>query len=305
MDDKLITALIAAGTSILTVLLSFLLKPLIEKKSHASKVEVEHEYEQRKKIKEVLSTYKIHLINASQSLSGRLSNLSIYHSNEWLKVNGVFISDRYYFQSTIYRILSFYAWIKIIETNLIYLDTTIATKEDLYFIKYLRAMKRVLQRGTLVKDLQDQPATTNDIIFRDQLDEMCLWMIQERTVISFSEFKEQGETNIRKYAMLCAFIDGISPDENRRRWDRLYALQLLLISFQNVFGYDFQYKGESKIKEQIHRMRKHEIFPNLILHIKKYKLEDEKEAKRLIGILEDYIKSDNEKNKPQHQPIHT
>ena len=133
MDEKIISAIIAASTSIVTVLISFWIKPKIERKTHISKVEIEHEYEQRKKIKGVLSKYKIHIVNSADSLKGRLNNLSIHWSSKWHYVDGNFLNQEdYYFQSTIYRILSFYAWMKIIERNLIYLDTTIASDEDLY-----------------------------------------------------------------------------------------------------------------------------------------------------------------------------
>lgn len=289
MNDKLTTAIIAAITSIITLIISFIIKPRIERKSHLSKVEIEHEYEQRKKIKEVLSKYKIHLVNSADSLRGRLNNLSVNYEGKWHSMNGNHVNkDDYYFQTTVYRILNFYAWIRIIENKLIYLDTTIATENDLNFIKFLKAMRRTLQRGNLVKGLQEDPERENDLIFRDTLDEMCLWLIKEESVLTYTDFKEGIEKNIPKYKRLCEFIDSISPDENRRRWDRLYCLQLLIITFLNSYGYDFQHETKSQIEEQILRIKKYDVFPNLINHLGKYKLLEEGEIKKLIEILKKY-----------------
>lgn len=289
-SDGVQTAIIAAVTSIITFIISFIIKPRIEQKSHQSKVEIEHEYEQRKKIKEVLSTYKTHVINAADSLKGRLNNLSHHYNEQWLSANGDYSNENdYYFQTTVYRILNFYAWSEIIEKKLIYLDTTIATESDLNFIKYLKAMKMTLQRGNLVKGIQEESKQEKDIIFRDTLDEMSFWMIKEDSVLSYTDFKNGIDQNISKYKNLCQFLDNISPEEDRRRWDRLYCLHLLLVAFLNTYGYDFQNQNNAKTEKQITRIRKYDIFPNLITYLEKYKLSNEIEIKKLTDILRKYI----------------
>ncbi|MGB3180758.1 MAG: hypothetical protein WBB45_05175 [Cyclobacteriaceae bacterium] len=289
MNEQLLTVMIAVITSISTLLISFLFKPLIEKRTHLSKVEIDHEYEQRKKIKEVLSKYKMHLINSADSLRGRLNNLSYCFVTNQHKVDGDFHNeDKSYFQSTIYRVLRFYAWMMIVEKKLIYLETTIASTDDLNFIKYIKAMKRTLQRDALVKGIQERKDVSRDMIFRDNLDEMCQWLIKEEDVISFSEFKINSSQNQAKIEQVCKFIDGISPVEDRRRWDRLYCLHLVTISFLNSYGYDYQVEPEKDIRDLIDRIRKTEIFPNLILHLKRYKLYEDMEVRKLGDILKQY-----------------
>lgn len=289
MNEQLLTVIIAVITSISTLLISFLFKPLIEKKTHLSKVEIDHEYEQRKKIKEVLSKYKMHLINSADSLRGRLNNLSYRFAANQHKVEGDFQNqEKSYFQSTIYRILRFYAWMMIIEKKLIYLETTIASTNDLNFIKYIKAMKRTLQRDAMVKGIQERENVSEDMIFRDNLDEMCQWLIRGDEVMNFSEFKANSDQNQAKIEQICKFIDGINPLEDRRRWDRLYCLHLVIISFLNSYGYDYQVESEKDIEDLISRIKKTEIFPNLILHLKRYRLFEDVEAKRLRDILKKY-----------------
>ncbi|MEZ4772517.1 MAG: hypothetical protein R3D00_04980 [Bacteroidia bacterium] len=289
MDEKVIAAIIAAVTSIITIIITSIFKPRIEKRLHRSRIEIDHELEQKKKIKEVLSKYKIHLISSADSLRGRLNNFAKNYTKKEHYVNGNYVDkENYYFQSMIYRILNFYAWMKVIDNNLIYLDTTIASEKDLNFIKYMRAMKRSLQRGKLVHGLQVDPETSNDLIYRDTLDEMCLWLIDNDSVIPYPEFKARIEGNIDHYKRLCEFIDGVNPDENRRRWDRLYLLQLLIMSFINSYGYDFQFSSAAIFDKQIERAKKYDIFPNAIMMLERYKLEKEENVKRLIEKMNEY-----------------
>ena len=291
MDEKVITAIIAAVTSIITILLTSIFKPKIEKRLHRNKIEIEHELEQKKKIKEVLSKYKVHVISSADSLNSRLNNLTKKVTKKEHYANGNFKDkDNYYFQSMIYRILNLFAWMKIVEDNLIYLDTTIATKKDLDFIKYMRAIRRSLQSGRLVQGLQVDPETSRDLIYRDTLDEMCLWLIQNDKIISFPEFKAQINDNLHHYNKLCELIDGVNPEENRRRWDRLYLLQIIIMSFINAYGYDFQYSKPEIFDRQIERAKKYDIFPNAILMLKEYKLEEEENIKALISKMEVYSK---------------
>ena len=146
-------------------------------------------------------------------------------------------------------------------------------------------MRRTLQRGNLVKGLQEESDVEKDLIYRDNLDEMCIWMIEEDSVISFTEFKKSTRENIEKYRLLCLFVDGINPKEKRRRWDRLYCLQLLLIPFLNSYGYDFQSEDENYINSQLERIEKKDVFPNLINHIDRYKLSEEPEIVRITKII--------------------
>lgn len=144
-DPKVIAAIISASVSIITVILSFMFKSFFERHFYVFKLESEHQYEQRKKIKEILSRNKIHLLSASDSLRHRLWNLLENYPKNWHVVrNEMDFVDSYYLRSFVYRILCFFAWIRKLEREIVYLDTTVASKQDLELIKFLRLFPAIL-----------------------------------------------------------------------------------------------------------------------------------------------------------------
>ena len=132
---EVIAAIIAAITSVITLGLTLLTKNFIEKSLLIFKLDSEYKFEQRKKIKNVLALNKGHLLTACENLNHRLWNSSKENHLKWMEVNGVYNNpNNYYFHSFVYRILNVYAWMSKIESELIHLDTTIATSDDLDFM---------------------------------------------------------------------------------------------------------------------------------------------------------------------------
>ena len=115
-------AIIAALTALLTTMLSFVTKSWIEKRIHLNKLESEYRYEQQKNLKAILSKNKMRLLNAGESLNHRLWNNIENHSENWLSSRGN------YYYSFVYRFVSFFAYIRQIEKELIYIDSTFAGK---------------------------------------------------------------------------------------------------------------------------------------------------------------------------------
>lgn len=297
LDPKVIAAVIAAITSLVTFIVTQVLKSPIERRLHKFKLITDFENEQKSKIKSVLSTHKVPLIQVGEKLNGRFKNLMKNHELKWHHVNGDFTGDHYYFKSFIYRILSFLAWTKITEKSLIYLDTTIATDEDLNLIKYLKVIYRCLQFGKLTKESEDRyEKLGGDVIYRDKLDEMAISLIKEGSqVMTYSEFKEELNTDKKFYESICIFLDGASPEENRKRWDRLCCMHLSVMCFLNSYGYDFQYAEEKNFRRYIELYQRSSAFENYIELIKRYKLENDVEIKKLIPILEEYIAKEKRK----------
>ena len=301
MEEGLMAAVVAALTSVITVFLSNKYKPKVEKEIQIQKVEIENTYEQIREIKKTLSQHKVHLINAAVSLKKRLKNLAKNYCKDLHSVNQDYLNiNNYYFQSTVYRVLRLYAWIKVLEDRLIYLDTTlaVATPEDLYFIKYIKAIWSTLQETSLVSELDSEAKIEDDLIFRDTLDEMTMWMIEDGRVLSFSEFKSRLGENIDKVRRLCEFVEGVSPEEGRLRWDRLYCQRLLLTSFINSYGYDFQHDNRKAIIGYLDQMKKMEaltMLPNFIKYLDSYKLSAESNIKVLLKEMKGYVpKGSNE-----------
>ena len=153
-DPKIQAAVISAIISVITVLLSFFLKSIYERHFHIFKLESEHEYEQRKKIKEVIAKHKTQLLDSAESLNHRLWNFSEKHNKNWHTVKNLkLLHEHYYLASFTYRMLAFFAWMRKVEREMVFLDGTVATKQDLNFVKYLKIFPQLLCDVTLFEGL--------------------------------------------------------------------------------------------------------------------------------------------------------
>jgi len=278
-------AFIAFVTSILTLLVTNVVKNVYERKFHIFKLEKEYQYEQRKKLKDVLSVYKSHLINSFESFNHRLWNFSHNYIEPWMIKGEDFFNKRsYYFRSFIYRTLALFAWIRILESKLIYLDTTISTKEDMEFLKFLKLFPEVfceyhLFDGTGYTYKDGHPT---DHFYRNDFDEMTSVLIEGDNVMQFSAFEDKLKKLEPKIRRLCNFYDGLSPLNDRLNWDRLQAFHICLLAFLNSFGYDYQYTNEKKLKDLFNRTRKSKVIHNLIDLLKRYKLQDQRQIKNIL-----------------------
>ncbi|MGD1945537.1 MAG: hypothetical protein ACFB0A_04520 [Croceivirga sp.] len=291
LDVKILAALIAAITSIITVLITIGTKNFLEKNLHSYKLKSNYAYDQKRKIKDVIAQNKGHLLSAAASLNGRMKNLTSRSENQqWLRMHGDYNpEDRYYFKSFLYRILRFYAWIDILEKDLIYLDTAIAESDDMEFVKYLKVFPEIFHDGDLVENMgRTHDQVEHDLIYRDEFKNMYLWMINDnQKVISFNKFKQLYLENLNRFEKLCAYLDCIHPDEDRFRWDRICGLQLLVIGLLNKYGYDYQFTDKKYLKQLIDRQGKTRIFGNIKKHIyEKYKIK-KKGLKIIFSALED------------------
>jgi hypothetical protein len=282
METLLLTALISIVTSLVTLIVTVSTNNWIQKRFLIFKLRKEHEYEQRKAIKNVLSKYKVPFINSAEFLNHRLWNLSKNHSRKWHNVNGKYDHDGYYYRSFIYRILRHFAWIKIIESKLIFLDTTIATKDDLNFVKYLNFFPQLFQDTDLFDGFNYDSNYSTDHIFRDTFEELYSCLIKDEIVMSYTEFKVLFTNDHLKFAPICKFVDNINPEEDRLRWDLIHCFHLTLISFLNSYGYDYQQTSIQKIGSLLSKHRKCKIYSNYNILIERNKLKEEKSIKLLM-----------------------
>ena len=282
METKLLIVVISAATSLLTLMITLSTKNWIEKRFLIFKLKKEHEYKQRKAIKNVLSKYKVPFINSAEFLNHRLWNLSKNYSRKWHNVEGKYNHKGYYYQSTIYRILRHFAWIKIIQGKLIFLDTTIATEEDLNFVKYLNCFPQLFQDTDLFDGFNYDTNYSKDHIYRDTFEELYSKLIQKENVISYTKFKEIFDKDHLKFVPICKFVDNINPEEDRLRWDLIHCFHLTLISFLTSYGYDYQRTTKQQIYSLISKHRKCKIYDNYSKLIQRNKLDEERSIKLLM-----------------------
>jgi hypothetical protein len=289
-SPQAVAAVVAAITSLVTLLVTLLTKNFIEKKLLLFKLDTEHKFEQRKKIKAVLAANKSHLLTACENLNLRLwgfSKLEYCKKHfEWLDIRGDYKTPHYYFHSFAYRILTVYAWMHKIELELIHLDTTIATKDDLEFIKFMRFYGRIFSDTDFFKGYPFDYNTQTDHIFKTNLDELYQCVMDNKEVISFNEYlKNVPKLYRNQLNVLYKLLDGVNLEEDRLRWQWFQILKMLNLAFLNSYGYDYQQTSDDKMLEAIESPQRSKLYKNFIFLLGEHKLDKQKEIERLIKLL--------------------
>lgn len=286
INPNLLTAVIAAVTSFFTLFVTELIKNQLASNLLKNKLKTEHLYAQQKAIKDVLARFKTHILDSSEWLHRRLINLSKHHASGWQTVNGDYENmEHYYFTTFTYRFMRLFAWMRLVKKELIFLDTTIASKEDLDFVKFMKLLEKVLQDSDLFVGFPFSTDSNRDYLLHDRLEEMSHVLIENNEVLTYSQFKEVAGERLSKYRSLCTFLDGIRPDENRLRWDRLFCFHLVLICFINTYGYDYQRVSDVEIKRIADNIQHPKLLDNLVELLAPYKINEHSEWKRMWRVM--------------------
>ncbi|WP_160128812.1 hypothetical protein [Kordia antarctica] len=283
MSDSLITTLIAGGTGLISSLITiYWLKPKIDRKFHIFQLEENYKHEQAKKIKEIIGQYKSQLLNSAEHLHSRLKNYSKNCSENWLEVNGDYHTNHYYIDTMVYRFLNFFAYIKLVEDNLEYLDTTNSENDDMEMIRYFRIFADVISDVDLFKGSDYDANNQSDHIFRNRFEQYYECLIQEKKIISFNLFEDRKDELIEYIQPIYMFFDGMNKTEPRYRLERLKCFHCILISFLNHFGYDFQETKLTKVQKLKKLLGPLKFESGLKIIIKKYKLKGSKQLTELV-----------------------
>lgn len=287
--EKIFPAIISAVTTVVVFFLTLFTKRYVDTRILSSKLETEHRFDQRKKIKEVLAKYKVHLLTTCEDLNHRLWNLANNYSKEWIDVKGDYNQEHYFFHSTIYRILCVFAWIKKINKEMVYLDTTISSNDDLSFIKFLKIFPNIFCDQTFIVGPDADGTYAIDHFFRINFDLFPDSIILNSEIISYAEYKSNLLNHYDQLIELYRFIDGINPSEIRMRWDRLQLMHLTLILFLNSYGYDFQQTNDDKIRKILSIPKTSQYLNNYFIFLKEYHLDKNKEVRNLQRIFKGII----------------
>jgi hypothetical protein len=268
-------ALVSAGVS---AGISFLFK-LRETRYSA---EVAYEYEQRKKLRELIGRYHGRLLNASVSMNHRFWNLYQNQGKGWLDANGDYL-DRgaYYFRSSVYRFLNVFAVVRQLEAEAVLLDVRIAKKEDFVFLNYAAAFHWVMTDIALTEGLTYDSFDQTDHFFSDRFREYCDCCLSEGSFISLAAFAQLLEEGATKIEPVLHYFDGLNRKEGRLRWDRLVALHLLILSFINSFGYPRQYSSQKHFVDVAKQIENPKVLQNLVNWLPRHDLGSDLEAKRI------------------------
>lgn len=261
-DAEVQAALVAAAVTLITLVLQAFAKPLWERYFHRFKLEVEYKNDQRKKVRGAISKHKVPLLNAAEYLNHRLWNFSDNAHLAWHVANGAAVmQDKYYLQSFCYRFLSFFALCSKVELDLVFLDSTVSTKKDLEFLKYLRLCRQFFCDAGVFKGLSYDDSKDTDHFFGDDFGVIISKMNRDDGLISFSEFRKRIDD--KEFKRIVHYISGISTDRTCKRWYALNGFHFALMSFLNDYGYDFQKTKKSKILELAQRLPRNLLIKNI------------------------------------------
>lgn len=287
-------AYISIGVSVITFILTNYFKNYFENKLLKRNLETEHKFDQQKKIKEVLAKNKVHLLAACEELNHRMWNFANNYKFGWLDVKGDYQTEQYYFHSFVYRFLAVFAWIKKIQKEMIFLDTTIASEKDLEFVKFLRVFPELFCDLSLLEGRDANGEFAIDHYFKNEFILFPDCLILEDGIKSYSDFKKELPEIKDSLNSLYLGFDGISPIENRKRWDRLHFLNLTLIIFLNNYGYDFQKTDEYSMLQAITNPKTSIYLKKYCVLLKQYHLDKNKEVKRFKRIAYKVLKKEIE-----------
>jgi hypothetical protein len=246
---------------------------------HSAKVE--YEYEQRKKLHEMTGRYHGRLISAANNLNYRLWNLYSNHQDEWLKVDGRYEQTGYYFSSTAYRLMSFFALVRLIESEAILLDARIATRKDFLFLNYIAAFHWVMTDVALFGGSAYDISTQSDHFFSDHFRHCCEICSKEGECLSFEAFKNGPYLN-KDFSAVLKFLDGLSPYDGRLRWNRVVALHLLLLAFLNTYGYKRQKTKPAKFLLVAKQVTNLACLKNIVAWLPRHDLDSDTGARNII-----------------------
>jgi hypothetical protein len=288
MDFTLEVAVIAAIIAAVTSLITVWLQKRGEKWLFNFKISAQHKHDQQIKIKDSIAKNKIQLINAAEELNHRLWNLIANFDKQWHKVNGTYGEEnKYYFNSFVYRLTNFLWWARKADLDLEYFDTTIAEDSDLHYVKYVRFFTLAMCQTTLFEGMDYDTEYADDHFFKHILEDEIASFTSQDNSISYSYYLSNLKKKHNELRSICRFIDNIRPDIDNLRWIRLYALQLSIISFLNIYGYDFQKTDSSKIKGVISGIKKHKHgslgLENYKVMLSKINLQNEEETKKILA----------------------
>ena len=197
-------------------------------------VEREYRYERRKELDGLVSAWKGRLLYAGLDLHVRIRNLTV-GDPEWLS------EGAYVYESTVFRFLRLYRLVVGFEQDAIYLAPDVSRTEDRLLVRYARVLLWVMTDVRLFNGSGYRMNEPTEHIYIEQL----------RWVASFEDlpldqsftwdYFEASVKGTPRYSLAFDFFQ----DLNRRDlgWDRLVALDLVLLAFLDAVGFEPVHRG--------------------------------------------------------------
>lgn len=281
-DPAAQAALIAGTVTLIVNILVTPLRYLLDKRLLKHRLLAEYEQQQRKALRQLIGRYVARMVEAGEALDHRMMNL---YKNpaapRYLAVGGDYSKGHYYIDSFVHRLLLFAALALKFQDEAVFFDPRIALRTDLDFLKYTKAFRWALTDTALFDGLSYDRNRASDHFFRDYLTITCdAFLIKDRPV-SLDDQRNDAAGNgpiLRAYA----FLDGLSREEDRLRWDRLVVFHLFVMAFLNTFGHDIQRSTSENLRWVAQQANHPEVLQNLKSWLPKLRLDRQKEGRHIV-----------------------
>jgi hypothetical protein len=249
--------------AIVSAIVSAVVSYILKRREIRFNLSAEYEYEQRKKLRNLIGNYHGRVLQAANRLSQRFWNLYRYVGKDWLNVNGDYSNAGYTFNTTAHRFLHVCTLAQQFEAEAIYIDARIAEENDFAFLNYLSAFMWCFTTASLFEGLEYDIENPRDHIYADVLRAGCNSCWMEDQFVSLEMFDERLK-NDRSLDSILSIFDGINPQEARYRWDKMVAFHLLLSAFINSFGHQSQHLNKERFLEIAKQAQHTLILKNLV-----------------------------------------
>src|SRR5215217_3092924 len=294
-DWKVVIALVGSGgiVALFSALLTTFALPQVNhqlnKRFVRHRLDTEYEYEQRKKLRDLIGSYHGRMLTAADILKPSLAHLyglsKLFESTEtdkWLEVKGEnYQAVDFRFIRMVYRFLAVATLVQRFEAEAHYIDSRLAEDDDFRFLSYLKLLQKAATDIHLFEGDIDlfEGLDGNDIEKRIYMDTIrsdtlrilsdSYWM--DDRFLNLNGFKSKVGRDHNLSPVLWFFAN-LGPKEKRLRWYRLAAFYFVLAGFINHFGYKHQKTEEKDLEKLLHQMKEAAIRKKLCRWFEEYGL---------------------------------
>lgn len=108
--------------AIVSAIVSAVVSYVLKRREIRFNLSAEYEYEQRKKLRNLIGNYHGRTLQAANRLNQRFWNLYIYVGKGWLNVNSDYSNAGYYFNTIVHRFLHVCTLARRFEAEALYID---------------------------------------------------------------------------------------------------------------------------------------------------------------------------------------
>ena len=122
---------------------------------------------------------------------------------------------------------------------------------------------------------------TNDHFCRNEFELFPDAIITRKGIKSFSDYMDELKAIAHCSERLFLYFEGFTPNEEKKRWERLYLFHLTILMFLNNYGYDFQKTNDDKLKVILTVSRRSEYLSHYFNCLCEYHLTENDQVKKL------------------------